>query len=235
MESKMKNGFTLWEGDSLIDGKPIVVIVTGVFNPSTNSKTGPMLQSYIIRQDINPSYAVYEKEDVSVCGNCPLRRTICYVNLKGVSQIWHAYKRGNYPRLSEQTLRYIIYFQKNLRIGAYGDPAAVPIEPWLALLKIVDGHTGYTHQWRNCDQRWKDIVRASTDTLEEMHEANAMGWKTFRVIKTDESPAKEEIICPNHVNCRIQCNQCLMCNGSGKNIADPVHGLGFKIKNFNQI
>ena len=50
---KRFNGMVIWQGPSLVDGKPIAVIVTGLNKPSQNSKTGDMLQSWIIRTDMD--------------------------------------------------------------------------------------------------------------------------------------------------------------------------------------
>ena len=58
----MANGYILWEGASLIDGAPIVVIATGFASRSTNRKTGGMVQTYILRRDIDPVSAVQSGE-----------------------------------------------------------------------------------------------------------------------------------------------------------------------------
>lgn len=64
------SGFVLWEGPSPIDGAPIVAIVTGVADKSGNVKTGAMLQTWILRQDLSPQEAVDTGADVSICGAC---------------------------------------------------------------------------------------------------------------------------------------------------------------------
>ena len=81
------NSVILWEGASLIDGAPIVVIASGL-NASHNEKTGNMVQTYILRADVAPVAALRAGADVSICGDCPHRgngdgtgRT-CYV------QVW---------------------------------------------------------------------------------------------------------------------------------------------------
>ena len=48
--NNMKNGI-IYNGPSLLDGKPIVVIAT---YSDRNTKTGKVLQTYIIRSDISP-------------------------------------------------------------------------------------------------------------------------------------------------------------------------------------
>lgn len=71
------DGFVLYEGPSLIDGGPIVAIVTGVgSDKSANVKTGTMLQTWILRTDVSPQTAVDTGLDYSICGDCPARGRI---------------------------------------------------------------------------------------------------------------------------------------------------------------
>ena len=60
----------IYQGPSLIDGKPIIAIAT--LN-SRNGKTGEMIQTWIMRSDIEPHKAIKTGEDSSVCGDCPHR------------------------------------------------------------------------------------------------------------------------------------------------------------------
>ena len=64
------NGFVIYEGPSLIDGAPIVVIATGLVRKSRNPKTGWMIQTWIMRADIAPNIALRKRLDRSVCGDC---------------------------------------------------------------------------------------------------------------------------------------------------------------------
>jgi hypothetical protein len=48
-----------------------------------------------------------------------------------------------------------------LRIGSYGDPAAVPTWVWKDLASDVKVMTGYTHQWKRFDQALKLLMMAS--------------------------------------------------------------------------
>ena len=63
----------IYKGPSLIDGKPIVVIATFT---NRNTKTGQVVQTYILREDINPLEASKTGADYSICGNCPMRGEI---------------------------------------------------------------------------------------------------------------------------------------------------------------
>jgi hypothetical protein len=238
MENKMRNnksnGFVLWEGPSLIDGTPIVVVVTGITQPSTNQKTGAMLQSHILVRNTDPMEALLQEQDYSICGNCPLRRKICYVDLRGEGQVWRKYREGGYPQLNATTLEVIRLNEEYLRFGAYGDPAATPLKAWELLLEKVAGYTGYTHQWENCESGWRSLLMASVESIPLKEKANQAGWRTYRILSKGEKPLDDEILCTNYLDTHIHCEQCLLCNGGkGKNIAIPVHGWASKIKNFH--
>lgn len=233
MRSK-SNGYVVWEGPSEIDGKPIVLILTGLKYPSHNPKTGDMVQSWILRSDIYPLDATKQNEDISICGNCPLRgdknqgRT-CYVNMMGVGKVYDSYKAGKYPLLTDIKL----LKNKALRLGSYGDPAAVPYEVWAPLLKQTFMHTGYSHQWQICDQRFKEILMASVESIELANEASLAGWKYFRVKKAGAPIIKGEMVCPasSEAGYKLNCLQCGNCNGAGSNVVIDVHGT--RSKNFN--
>ena len=62
------NGFIIYEGRSAIDRAPIVVILTGL-KPSKNSKTGAMLQTWILRADMHPLEALRTGADRAICGD----------------------------------------------------------------------------------------------------------------------------------------------------------------------
>ena len=61
----MNNAAIIYEGPSVIDGKPIVAIAT---YSGRNRKTGAMVQTYILRADLNPLDASKTGEDASICG-----------------------------------------------------------------------------------------------------------------------------------------------------------------------
>jgi len=237
-----KNGIVVYEGNSLIDGKPIVVVVTG-FNKTNNPRTGNMLQSFILRANMSAHKAHSCGADFSVCGNCKHNKWgTCYVNVhQSPNNVSKAYMNGSYEKLSINNIHRFI--GRKLRIGSYGDPAAVPFEIWENLLKYCDGHSGYSHQWRRCDVRFKKIVMASVDTEKEMKIAHKMGWRTFRVCLPDDVPTKGEIVCPasDEGGKKTQCVKCLYCSGLAslaKSVTIVAHGGGiqnFKAKRFFKI
>jgi len=226
----MKNG-VFYRGPSLIDGAPIVGVA--VYS-DRNSKTGRVLQTYIIRADMNPLDASKTGADVSICGTCPLRGTPtedparkqatgrrCYVNLgQGPLAVYRALERGRYPDVDPAA----IGAGRMVRVGSYGDPAAIPGEVWDAMLSQATTWTAYTHQkpWR------PDIAMQSADTLDEAQAHWRAGRRTFRVLTglADLDPVNEAL-CPasKEAGRRVQCAACKLCKGSarGKSIAIVEH------------
>ena len=144
-----RQDFVAWEGPSSIDGSPVAVIVTGVSRPSANVKTGPMLQVWILRQDVHPWEAVKTGQDSAICGECPMRGTgngelrACYVRVEtGPSAVWRKYTQGGYPLLPELQYMHMVA-GRDVRIGAYGDPTAAPYEVIHSLVRYSRMWTGY--------------------------------------------------------------------------------------------
>lgn len=236
------NGRVIWEGESLLDGAPIAVIAIGFKSSSKNRKTGDMIQTYILRRDISPTDAVQSGADFSICGSCVHRGTVervgkktrnkgrtCYVNLgQGALSVYKTYIRNAYPAWDGTGVK-----NRIVRLGTYGDPAAVPVSVWESLLADAAGFTGYTHQWR--DHRFASLRKfcmASADTPIDALTAQAKGWRTFRVsLNAERDPrSKTEALCPASAEAgkKLTCNQCLACDGTASNrrgsIYIPAHG-----------
>lgn len=228
------NGRILYEGPSLIDGAPIVAIVVGLADDSANSKTGGMLQTFILRSDVAPLDALKTGADASVCGDCkhrPFNGGACYVNVGHAPRgVWQCYKRGSGYAPAEDLRS--IGRGRAVRLGTYGDPAAVPASIWRELIAESTLHTGYTHQWGSgrAGEGLRDIVMASCDTPSERDKARAQGWRTFTVRTAADPLAARESVCPasEEAGKRIQCAQCGACDGAGSgrkgSIAIIAHG-----------
>lgn len=242
--------YILYEGASLLDGKPIVVI--GI-PKSSNSKTGGMFQTIIMRSDIDPITASRLGEDFSVCGECVHRgvphkgdsggakKRSCYVMLLMVLSVFKAYKKGNYKRVQPVGLQSMhdaladIGYGLVIRLGSYGDPAAVHGHIWDSLISKAKGRTGYSHQatLEGADYR-PDLTMRSADTIQEAEQAWARGERTFRVTaNVNDIVQGKEIMCPasEEAGRRTTCEQCKLCSGNtinAKSIAIVVHGTGSK-------
>lgn len=236
MNSK-PNGFVLYEGASTFDGENIVVVVTGFETPSSNTKTGNMLQSWIIKQKEYPSEAIKLEKDGSVCGTCPLKGKVCYVTMMGPNNIWRSYKEGQYPIIDSKILDKIKRRHKLLRLGAYGDPCAVPLEVWQPLIAKSQDYTGYTHAWQYTNQRWNQYIRASVESHTLKAKANNMGWKTFRITTDPNDILEDEVWCKNLEDEDTKCEDCRLCNaGKGKpNVVTLVHGAKWKVNNYKEL
>lgn len=219
MKSKSKpNGRIIYRGASMLDGSPIVCIAIGFKAGSANAKTGNMIQTYILRDDMTPIQAIRSGSDASICGDCIHRGTggkkrTCYVNIgQGVTVVYKAYRDGKYPVWDGVAPNRVI------RLGTYGDPAAVPEAVWLAFLANAIGHTGYTHKWRNTAFKWLSrYAMASADTPAEAALAQAAGWRTFRVaLPSHTAKTVTESRCPASAEAgrKLTCIQCKACNGN---------------------
>lgn len=218
-------GFIIYQGPSALDGSPIVAIATGFGNLSKNAKTGAMVQTYILRADVHPVEALKTGQDVSICGTCPHRPKVdasghvtrtCYVNVaKGVSAVYGAFQRGRY--VSGLLNAADAAEGRMVRLGTYGDPAAVPANVWHTLTAKAQGHTGYTHQWRNeSADALRGLCLASADSAEDRTQALAAGWRTFRVRHESEALQRGEVSCPasEEAGRKVQCEQCRACSGA---------------------
>lgn len=240
------NGYVIYDGPSQIDGQRIVAIVTGIKKRSSNAKTGGMVQTYILRPDMSPIDASRTGADVSICGDCQHRgvadgtkakgRT-CYVFLgQGPLSVWRAYQRGVYMAAPADVVAMLVE-GRMVRLGTYGDPAAVPAGVWQALIAMAKGHTGYTHQWQSLAATgrgavYASLTMASADSPEEMELARALGWRTFRVRTAKQGLEQGEAACPasEEAGRKLTCDTCGACNGAGTgrkgSIAIIAHGLG---------
>lgn len=230
------SGFVFYDGPSLIDGAPIIGIAV---LKSSNVKTGNMVQTYILRADMAPLAAIASGDDASICGDCAhrgdkqtKRARTCYVDVaKSVQSVFAAWIRGAYPQVAPSDGARLVA-GRVVRIGSYGDPAAIPARHWRALIRRAAGHTGYTHQWRQWFARGlRAIVMASADSASDRDTARAMGWRTFRVRTAEEPLAAREIVCPASPKGgdRRQCITCQACDGAPRgamqaSVAIVVHG-----------
>ena len=228
----------------MIDGSPIVVIA---IIQSNNGKTGNMLQTYVLRADIDPLTASKTGADFAICGNCIHRGTptddpkkkqaverSCYVTLyHGPLQVYKAFKRGLYPSATPEQIK-ALGANRMVRMGTYGDPMAVPSSVFDTLLSDSLGHTGYSHQHGLVTGDYSKVM-ISADSKEDAQEHHASKRRTFRVIPVtawaEQGKAAllaSEILCPasKEMDYKTTCDKCKLCAGGtvGKSIAIVSHG-----------
>ena len=223
-------GYVLYQGESRIDKKPIVAILT---IESSNKKTGNMAQLWIMRDDIPPHIAKQTGADYSVCGDCTIKDQCYVLTFQGPLSVWNAYRRESYENISymlENAREWnaeliMILSQLSIRFGAYGDPAALPLDIIKAIAENCKDFTGYTHQWKRF-KSMRHYFMASVESNTATLQALTSGFRTFR-IKHSGTPNGQwanEIECP--ADSGVQCIDCMLCNGGkqAKNITIEAHG-----------
>ena len=249
-KTKDAPGYVIYDGPSLIDGGPIVAILTLPADPGKgNRKIGEMAQITILRRDVDPVTANRLGLDRSICGDCPLKGIAqpqaergqakgrgCYVVLiHRPAFLFKAYHEGRLPRLDPRSVeaREMLEGLK-IRVGAYGDGASVPGESIDPLVEAADGHTDYTHQLGK-PGAYVSPSRSmiSCETLEQARTAWRLGFRTFRTILPEDLESidtSREIICPatEEGGKRTTCAECGLCAGltskSPKSIVAVIHG-----------
>ena len=224
-------GYIVYRGPSVLDDSPIVMVA--LMN-SQNEKTGNLVQTYIlVDTGERPTETLRSGNDDAICGDCKLRPVnsgACYVVVRqGATKVWQRLQQGQYPVL--QPAQYAGVFNgRMIRMGTYGDPAAVPISAWKPILRAAGSWIGYTHQWLlQSAEPLRKYCMASVDTAEEKAVANARGWRTYRVRLPDEHLLSKEGICPaseeaDHKLTCLDCGACDGANGRHGNIAIILHG-----------
>src|SRR4029077_2625622 len=237
-------GYVIYRGPSLLDGRPIVAVA---ITKSKNTKTANMVQTYIIRSDVDPRDASRTGEDYSICGTCPHRGTpqpdkatglakgrSCYVVIEqGPVIVYKSLARGIYPAATTHKAIAALGNGRMVRLGTYGDPAAVPSYIWESLISEAKGHTAYSHQatTQGADYR-PDLFMRSSDSLADAAIAWGRGQRTFRIIRDAADVLKgREILCPasEEAGRKTTCNACGLCGGASvaaKSIAIVAHGAG---------
>lgn len=211
------NGVVIWEGPSPVDGRTIVLIATGITDPSDNVKTGDMIQTWILVVDEAPHILVKEGRDDAVCGTCPFRAGDgCYVTVfQAPLSVWKAYQRGSYRKMTPSQAG-ILFAGRQVRLGAYGDPGLVPLSVLRAIVKHAEGWTGYTHQWSSIDRRYASLLMASVESAETQAKAKARGYRTFYVVRPDDDvPEGRFMLCSaERERNPLSCAECGACAGT---------------------
>lgn len=229
---RIPRGAIIYRGPSVLDTKrEILGILTGLRRGSRNSKTGASVQLWILDASGHPSDIQRTRADGAICGDCPLRSGQgCYADPRALLSIWGAFQRGSYPSVSPYDAAEWVRGSM-LRLGAYGDPAAIPHAVLRPLVDAATSVVGYTHQWRRESVRRATLpyLMASVETPDGAALATAGGWRTFRIRRPGSALLPGEIACPASPEGgeRVQCADCTLCDGRkrAKDIAIVTHGI----------
>ena len=231
-ESRKVAGLILYRGESMIGGGDIVCVATLKTN---NRKTGAMVQVWILPDSgLSPLRAVQSGENSAACGTCPLQGTydgarivnrVCYVNLGQAPDAVHrGLQRGIYPVFDTQSHAHLLRGRK-IRLGAYGDPAALPDALLRYLVETSSGWTGYSHQlfWLAPERAsyLASFLMVSCHNPAQHKETLRRGWRPFTAIRKDEAPPAESIECPAYTR-GVSCDRCGLCRGTTSK-ARPVY------------
>lgn len=240
----------LWTGPSAFDGTPIALVAHRIKAPSDNGKTGDMLQASIMRVDRAPIDAWKAGDDGAVCpGACEHRskarggKGTCYVNKARLSAAWRAAIR----EIEAGRIGWVpgTFAGTRVRAGMEGDPAAVPLEVWQALLSEARGHTGYTAAWRTLPAAWSALFMASVGTPADYLRARSKGWRPFAASGSSADDRGFEAAGASHCEADreikpLQCVSCVACNGAARNPTRAgryvrLHGaLGAKVRKLRE-
>lgn len=231
----------LWTGDSCLEpGQQVAAVLRFT---SRNSKTGPMhqLSFYNVYPDDHP----YGEHIGAGCLLCPLRES-CYV-LAGPNGRFRliGLRASDFDKMPMVSSRYWSrLLTHSLRVGEYGDGASVPYSVLSRIIGAAPDHTGYTHFWRDADQRLSRFLMASVETLAGVHQAQAAGWRCYYCVDCGRDCDKDTgeqvrrlrahlqghnlsdfIVCPFYTH-GVTCFDCGLCRGllRHKSIIAPVHG-----------
>jgi hypothetical protein len=252
MKQSKTKGIIVYRGSSMYNAAPIVAVLTRSSNRKTGTSKNNMVQLWILSDETNPIEASRAGYDASICGKCPHMgkpnpdkikgwsdgRT-CYVNLiHGPSAVYKGVQRGIYSEANHENVKGFLSGNM-LRLGAYGDPAALPVALVDLLVSYSKGHTGYSHA-HNMQEHDANVYKTSmfsADNKRDAITAHAQGYRTFRVIPVAAWQEKQkgellsnEIICPAtpEGGNKSTCVNCGLCNGmhsnGAKSIAVVAHG-----------
>ena len=226
----------VWRGPSVFNSAPVELVLSHLTYTPSNTKIGDMVQGWVIAQNEHPQEVIEQARksgDHPVCGNCEhYKSKACYVMTKSIGSVYN----GSKVVLNMEDPQDVLFLGTILsgfflRMGAYGDPMAVPAWLWLILASMVKGHTGYTHAWSHIlsdRQKWaptyaeyRGLLMASTDSEEETVAAADLGWRCFEVrpeFSTEGTDGSQ--VCPAF-SIGLSCARCRKCDGLSRGARRP--------------
>lgn len=211
---------------SAFTGRPIVAFFSGFTRPSSNTKTGPMIQVHLLDLAADLRHG----PSVSMCGGCIRRPSAlpkiiarrialglkpCYVSWsRAPHAITKAYKNGRIPDVDWITLLKLLRSKGfPTRLGASGDPIHLGVDRIAQIASTVE-ITGYTRAWRMpAMQAAARYLMASADTMDDARDASFMGWMAFRARPEGSGLLPNEVQCPAAAEAghAMRCIDCLKC------------------------
>lgn len=224
------NGFPIlqvYDGPSRYNGEPICAYLVA----HQPEKIGAMSAGLVVAPSTGQTFSEIMRAggDLGVCGGCRRRSPAsggdgsCYV--RSGSRVGMALNRWlasahhlTFP--GWETVRWFIGQFPTLRSAVWGDAAALPVDVWAMLEALARGQAvdvlGYTHGWRTA-RHLVGSHMASVESEEDRRQAEAFGFRTYRVAEPGTVKAPDEIACPmsKERNYVLPCSGCLACGSKG--------------------
>jgi hypothetical protein len=234
----IENGIILWN-----DWNTVAIATTG----TSNSKTGDMIQIWILDRNLHPVESIRSGKDASLqCAGCPLASgSGCYVSPLPLMAIWRKFTRNEYPHLNMFSSEWESFWKgKSVRFGAYGNPSLLPLPVVESIAKLAKRHTGYFHNWKELSaqeaQAYGRFFMASAEPW-NVAQAQALGLRTFSVLPAGSPPPAGSIECLADSK-NLTCAECGLCDGtersnrrSGPLPSVWIKAHGFKTKKANSV
>jgi hypothetical protein len=186
---------------------------------SDNSKTGNMIQLWIMARNVHPVESRRTGHDATLqCQGCPhASNQGCYVSPLALMAIWRAFKAGSYSHLAMGTPEWAAFFDgASVRLGAYGNPSMLPLAMLEDICARAYMHTGYFHDWHlmpvDLAKSYGRFLMASCEPSNVQFAQN-LGLRTFTVVSEAPSDRSLGIECLSDTK-GIQCIDCGLCDGT---------------------
>lgn len=242
--SKRRTNGYFFRVSSALNGEPIIVAVQ--MTDTANTKLGAeMRQVWIMPAGMKPSVANGTAAQDSVCGKCWFKTNgACYVNMQTPNSVYRSIEAGNYTELSQTPEDLAVLADalhgETVRVGAWGDPAAMPWPIMQTITKAAASYTAYTHQAAhpNFNRMYLSVCMVSAESPKQAAKYQELGIRTFRPKVAGSVNLENEITCPNETH-GINCIECRLCDGGNARRGNPsiavtVHGVDYKVERFTK-
>lgn len=100
-----------------------------------------------------------------------------------------------------------------VRFGVYGEPTLLTINQ-IESIKGNNKHTGYTHNWQNCNESYSRFFMASVHNSIDAINSTVKGYRYYKSIPKTEGK-QNEVNCPasKESNKQTTCQSCKLCDG----------------------
>ena len=208
-------GLILWRGLSLYNQKPIMVVLRFGGNTKTGSMHTIYIvpdngMSFNESRQTGEDCSNCGDCDLRGYYDATLKRVIdrlCYVVGNGLHALYFSIQRGNYGDAEliarscgvqvNDLVRNLSPRYQPTRLGGWGDSAFVPPQIWRDFgLHNKTQLTNYTHQWRWLEtskhdyehsEYMRQISMASCHNPQDVIDADALGWRKFITVPTNEA------------------------------------------------